>query len=95
MGSKNTKIVAKVKLELTVNFKIVNMGLINFYLGLIVNKNCIIQTIKFCQPTYIQKVLTKYYFNKVNTIYIPIKKVLLGPNLLIKVIKSKNQDIKK
>lgn len=57
------------------------MGPISFYLGLKVDRNREKKTIKFSQPAYIQKVLTKYHLDKANTTNTPMKEVTLGPNL--------------
>lgn len=81
MGPKDTGVIARVKMELTGAFEMVDMGPINFYLGLKVDRNREKKTIKFSQPAYIQKVLTKYHLDKANTTNTPMKEVTLGPTL--------------
>ncbi len=53
MGPKNTEVIAKVKMELTAAFKMVDMGPISFYLGLKVDRDRKKRTIKLSQPAYI------------------------------------------
>lgn len=52
-----------------------DIGPISFYLGLKVDRNREKRTIKLSQLAYIQKVLTKYYFNKTNPTNTLIKEV--------------------
>lgn len=88
MGLRDIEVITKVKIELITTFKIVNIGPINFYLGLKVNRNHQKRTIKLSQPIYIQKILTKYYPDKVNTTNTPMKKVVLRPNLFTKTTQA-------
>lgn len=81
VGPKDTGVIARVKMELTAAFEMVDMEPISFYLGLKVDRNREKKTIKLSQPAYIQNVLTKYHLDKANTTNTPMKKVTLGPNL--------------
>ncbi len=84
---RNSAVIAKVRIELTAAFEIVDIELISFYIGLKVEKNREKKRIKFSQPTYIQKILTKYHFDKANIINILIKKVIPGANLSFEATK--------
>lgn len=54
---------------------------ISFYLGLKVERNQKKQMIKLSQPAYINKILSKFYFDKAHPTTIPMKKsVLLQPH---------------
>lgn len=53
MGFKNTTISAKDKIELITTFKIVDMGLINFYLCIKIDRNYEKKTIKLFELIYI------------------------------------------
>lgn len=52
----------------------INMGLLNFYLGLKIECNQENQKIKSFQLVYINKILSKLYFEKIHSINMPIKK---------------------
>lgn len=81
MGPIRSGVIEKVKRELTAAFEIVDLGPIRFYLGLKVEQNREKKTIKLSQPTYIQKVLAKYHFDKANPTNTLMKGATLGPNL--------------
>lgn len=85
MGPKGIKVIARVKMELTATFKLMDMGPISFYLDFKVDRNYEIRTIKLFYLIYIQKILIKYHFDKVNTINIVIKEIALEPNLSFEV----------
>lgn len=53
MNPKNFGIILKVKIKLTIAFKMSDMGPIEFYLGLKIDKNCDKMIIKLFQPIYI------------------------------------------
>lgn len=55
----------------------VDMGPISFYLGLKVERNCQEQTIKLLQPFYIDKVPSKFHFDKANVAPTLMKKSAL------------------
>lgn len=57
MRMKKSDYIKKVKQELAAAFEMVNIGLINFYLGLKVKSNYEKKTLKIFQPTYIKKIL--------------------------------------
>lgn len=63
MTPKESKITQRVKAELTVAFSIIDMGPISFYLGFKVERDQTNQTIKLSQPTYIDKILSKFHLN--------------------------------
>lgn len=86
MGPKNIEVITNIKVKLTTTFDIVDMQLIRIYLGLKIEKDYEKRTIKLLQPVYIKKVLTKYYFDKINLTNTPIKKIVLRPNLFTKAI---------
>lgn len=50
-------IMKKIKDMLTTGFKMVDMGLISYYLGLKVERDRMEKTIKLLQPAYVEKVL--------------------------------------
>lgn len=90
MRPNKSRAIEKIKKKLAAAFKIVNMRLINFYLGLKINWNQKKKIIKLSQLTYIHKVLIKYYFDKGNPTNMLIKKVALGSNFS-KVIQTKKK----
>ena len=74
---KNSKIIERVKLELTFAFSTINIGLISFYLGLKMQQNWENQTIKLLQLVYIEKIFNKFYYNKAFVVKTLIKKTAL------------------
>ncbi len=72
--------IEKVKYELTTAFEMVDMGLISFYLGLKVERNCQNKILKLSQPIYIDKILAKYHLNQVKPCNTPMKEAILLPN---------------
>lgn len=88
MGPQNIGVIAKVKMELTTAFDIVNMGLISFYLGFKVERDCQKRIIKLLQPAYIQKVFTKYHLDKTHTTNTPMKEIASRPNFSTKVTQA-------
>ena len=66
-------ITQQVKNELTSAFLILDMGPISFYLGLNVERDREKRTMKLSQPTYIDKVLSKFHLNKAHTATTPMK----------------------
>lgn len=77
MGAKNSEVIGRVKKDLTAAFEIVNIGSISFYLGLKISRDCKSKTLKFSQPTYIVKILSKFYLTQANGANMLIKKSLL------------------
>lgn len=61
------------KAEPATPFPIVDMGLISFYLGRKVEQNQAKRMIKLSQMVYIDKVLSKFYFDQAHTLNIPIE----------------------
>ena len=77
MAPKNSNMIARVKSELAAAFSIVDMRPISFYLGLKVERDQGKQTIKFLQPAYINKILSRFHLDKANAITTPMKKSLI------------------
>lgn len=50
MGAKNFKVINQIKAKLIAAFEMVDMGPINFYLGLKIKWNCERKIIKLFQP---------------------------------------------
>lgn len=63
IGVKSARTIQWVKTKLIAALEIIDIGLINFYLGLKIKANCEKRTLKLLQPVYIKKILVKYYFN--------------------------------
>lgn len=63
MEVKSLKIIDQVKRNFTAAFKIVDIGLINFYFSLKVDRSLAKKTLKLLQPAYIDKILIKYHLN--------------------------------
>lgn len=77
IAPKGSGIVFHVKAELTAAFSIVDMGPISFYQRLKVERNEEHRTIKLSQLAYIDKVFSKFHFDKANMVKIPIKETTL------------------
>lgn len=69
--------IKKVKQELATAFKMVDIGLISFYLGLKVEKDRQNKTLKLSQITYIEKILAKYYLNSAKPCNTLIRETIL------------------
>ena len=91
MGPKYSGVIARVKMELTAAFEMVDMGPISFYLGPKVDRGRQKRTIKLSQPAYIQKVLAKYHLEKANPTNTPMKEITLGPNLSTEAIQAEKE----
>lgn len=63
----------KLKHKLSSAFKVVDMGFIQFYLGLKVEQNRGDRTIKLSQPAYIEKLLHKFHVQTAKTAKVPMK----------------------
>lgn len=63
----------KVKRELSFAFKMVDMGPIQFYLGLKVERNRTNRTIKLSQPAYIEKIAEKFFLQAAKIAKVPMK----------------------
>lgn len=85
MGIKELGYIERVKQELVATFKIVNIGLISFYLGLKIEKVCQKKTLKLLQPVYINKILAKYHLNLAKLCNTLMKEVDLSPSKKQKV----------
>lgn len=57
---KDADVIIGVKQQLTIEFKIVDMVPISFYLGLKVTQDQKKKTFKLFQPTYIDKIFVKF-----------------------------------
>ena len=77
MASKDSGFIQRVKAELAAIFSIVDMGLINFYLGLKVEQDQIKHMIKLLQLAYIDKVLSRFHFDQAYMVNTSIKKTAL------------------
>lgn len=77
MALKSNRIIERVKLKLTFNFSMINMGPISFYLGLKVQQDSENWMIKLSELAYINKVINKFQLNKANTVNTSIKKTTL------------------
>lgn len=75
MSPKESGITQQVKTELTVAFLMVDIGPISFYPGRKVERNREKQTIKLSQPTYINKILSRFYLDKASTTTTSMKKI--------------------
>lgn len=72
---KKSGFLTKVKTKLTITFSIIDMSLINFYLSFKVKQNQGKRIIKLFQLVYIDKILKKYYLNKVKNINIIMREI--------------------
>lgn len=63
MGIKKIEKIIKIKEKLAARFLIVELRLINFYLGLKIEKNQEKKIIKLFYTVFINKILSKFYFN--------------------------------
>ena len=73
MGPKESKMIERVKTELTFAFSMVDMAPISFYLGLKVEWNRQEKVIKLSQTACIDKVLAKFHLEKANSVNTPMK----------------------
>lgn len=78
--------IIKVKLEFMIAFEIVDIGRINFYLGLKFERDQAKKTLKLLQLAYINKILTKYYFDQTKLYNTLMKERILLSNKNSKVI---------
>lgn len=77
MAPKETGIIQRIKAKLITAFLIIDIDPISFYLGLKVEQDRTNQTSKFSQPTYIDKILHRFYLDITNIINISIKEMFL------------------
>lgn len=77
MALKKSGIIQRVKAELAAAFSMVDMGPINFYLGLKVEQDRAKRTIKLSQPASIDKVLSKFHLDQAHAINTPMKEIAL------------------
>lgn len=80
MEAKNSRVIGQVKQELTVVFEIVNMGSISFYLYFKICQDRKKKIIKLFQPTYISKILTKFYLAQAHILNMLMRESSLTPN---------------
>lgn len=74
MAPKDSGIIEHIKSKLTLAFSMIDIGPVSFYLGLKIQRDRENQKIKLFQLAYIDKVLSKFYLNKANTVNTPMKK---------------------
>lgn len=77
IAPKESEMIEHVKVKLASTFSMADMELISFYLGLKVEQNQEKKTIKLSQPSYINKVLAKFYLDKVYFVNNLMKKSVL------------------
>lgn len=77
MTPKESGIIYCIKVELTTAFSMVDIGPISFYIRLKVDKNRENRMIKLLQPAYIDKVVSKFYYDNVNMVNTLIKEISL------------------
>ena len=77
MALKESGMIEQVKSELTSAFSMVDMGPVSFYLGLKVQRDRENRKIKLLQPAYINKVLSKFHFDKAYTVNTPMKESVI------------------
>ncbi len=68
-----------------------DMGPINFYLGLKIEKDRAKKTLKSLQPTYIDKFLVKYHLDQAKPYNTPMKKGIPLPNKGPKASQAKQE----
>lgn len=66
--------IEQVKLELSSAFSMVDIGPVSFYLDLKLQRDRENWKIKLSQPVYIDKILSKFQFDKAYTVNTPMKK---------------------
>lgn len=88
INPKSTRVIRKNEIKLNNIFDIMDMRPISFYLNLNIKPNYENKIIKLFYLAYIQKVLIKYFFQKINSINTIIEETVLklGPNLSTKAI---------
>lgn len=69
--------IERVKLKLIITFSMIDMGHINFYLGLKVYQNQENYIIKLLQPAYINKIFNKFHLGKAYAVNTSIKNIAL------------------
>lgn len=91
MNIKKSGYIERFKLKLIIAFEMVDIRPISFYLGLKIKRNRAKKILKLLQPAYINKVLTKYHFNKATLCNIPMKKTILLSNKSSKASQAKRE----
>lgn len=74
---KESEIIENIKAERIFIFLIIDIGLISIYLSLKIKQDLEKKIIKLSQPTYIDKVFAKFYFDKGYFINILMKEIAL------------------
>lgn len=74
MDIKRSGYIERVKLELVAAFKMADIGAINFYLGLNVERDRAKKMLKLSQPVYIDKILANYHLDQAKPYNTPMKK---------------------
>ncbi len=77
MAPKESGQISRVKAELTATFSMVDRGPISFYLGLKVQRDRENRKIKLSQPSYIDKVLSKFHLEKANAVATPMRESVI------------------
>ncbi len=77
MDVKRSGHIERVKRELAAAFEMVDMGPINFHLGLKVERDREKKTLKLSQPTYIDKIFSKYHLDLAKSCNTPMKEAIL------------------
>lgn len=77
MTPKESGMIEKIKAKLTSAFSMVDMGPINFYLGLKVQRDRENRTIQLSEPAYINKILARFYLDKAHAVNTPMKETAI------------------
>lgn len=80
IGTKKSGHIERVNVKPAVVFEMVDISLINFFLGLKIERDRQKQSLKLSQPVYIEKILEKYYLYLAKLCNILIKEKILPPN---------------
>ncbi len=83
--------IEKVKRELAAAFEMMDMGPINFYLGLKVETDRQKKTLKLSQPAYIDKILSKYHLDLAKPCNTSMKEAILLQNEGPKAIQAEQK----
>lgn len=73
MVVKESGMIEKVTQKLIAIFSMIDIEPISFFLGLSIDEDQEYKTIKLFQPVYIEKVLSRFHFDKANSINTPMK----------------------
>ena len=84
MAPKNSDMIARVKSKLASACSMVDIGPISFHLGLKIERDQGKRAIKLLQPAYIDKIFSRFHFDKANAVAIPMNKSA--------ILKTKTED---